>query len=155
MVAKSRTTNGTPKKGRRKERDWKPIFIRELATSGNISHSCAMTNIPRKTAYNNRDSDPDFRAAWDEAIAIAVDFLEGEARRRAVEGTLKPIYQGGKLVGEVREFSDTLLIFLLKAQNPMKYRDNISVRHSGGTSQTHIYLPDSLEGLSGKAASNG
>ena len=53
------------------------------------------------------------------------------ARRRAAEGTLKPVYQGGKLVGEIREFSDTLLIFLLKGKRPEVYRENVKVEHSG------------------------
>jgi hypothetical protein len=41
-----------------------------------------------------------------------------EAWRRAVKGCRKPVYQGGQLVGYVREFSDLLLIFLIKAARP-------------------------------------
>jgi hypothetical protein len=44
-------------------------------------------------------------------------------------------------VGKVREYSDTLTIFLLKAHAPDKYRDNAKVEHSGTIAQTHIYLP--------------
>ena len=53
--------------------------------------------------------------------------LEPEAIRRAVEGVEKPVYQGGELVGYVREYSDTLLIFLLKGGKPHKYRENIKI----------------------------
>jgi len=68
-----------------------------------------------------------FAAAWDEALEIATGSLELEARRRAQKGVLEPVYYKGKKVGAVRKYSDTLLIFLLKAHRPDKYRDN--VRH--------------------------
>lgn len=71
---------------------------------------------------------------------MAVERMENEARRRAVEGTLRPVFHGGAQVGEVREYSDTLLIFLLKAHDP-KYRDKQQIEYSGGVAQTHIYLP--------------
>ena len=66
--------------------------------------------------------------------------MEAEARRRGVEGTLKPVFYKGEECGQVREYSDTLLIFLLKAHDP-KYRDRQQVEHSGSVVQTHIYLP--------------
>lgn len=49
--------------------------------------------------------------------------MEAEAWRRGKTGVLKPVYQGGKKVGSVREYSDTLLIFMLKGTRPEKYRD--------------------------------
>ena len=58
-----------------------------------------------------------------------MDDLELEARRRAVEGTERPVfYQGGE-VGYVREYSDTLLIFLLKAHRPNKFRERVEHEH--------------------------
>lgn len=57
------------------------------------------------------------------------DLLEDEAQRRARDGTQKPIYQGGKKVGIVNEYSDTLLIFLLKARRRGKFGDK--VQHGG------------------------
>ncbi len=41
--------------------------------------------------------------------------------RRAVDGVDEPVYQGGKKVGSITRYSDTLLIFLLKA-NRDKFR---------------------------------
>jgi hypothetical protein len=46
--------------------------------------------------------------------------------RRGVTGYDKPVYQQGRLVGTVREYSDTLLIFALKARAPDRYRE---IRH--------------------------
>jgi hypothetical protein len=62
---------------------------------------------------------------------LAVGALEDEALRRAVEGVEEPVYQGGKQVGVIRKYSDALLMFLLKAARPEKYRENYSIRHDG------------------------
>lgn len=139
-MAPKRTPNRTPKKG-----DWKPRFIQELARRGNVSLAAAKAKIGRQYAYQARGADAAFKAAWDEAVEISTELMEEEARRRAVEGTLRPVFQGGKLVGKVKEYSDTLLIFLLKARKPDKYRDRQSVEHSGSVVQTHVYLPPKNE----------
>ncbi|OOQ57160.1 hypothetical protein BC343_16705 [Mucilaginibacter pedocola] len=41
----------------------------------------------------------------------------------AIHGTDKPVYHGGKLIGKVKDYSDTLLMFLLKAKRPETYKD--------------------------------
>ena len=50
--------------------------------------------------------------------------MEGEARRRAVDGVEEPVgwYQG-KPGGLVRKYSDRLLVLLLKAWIPERYKD--------------------------------
>lgn len=53
--------------------------------------------------------------------------LEDEARRRAFEGFDKPIVHQGVITDTVKEYSDTLAIFLLKAHFPEKYRERSSV----------------------------
>lgn len=124
MAKRKKTIRTTPKK------DWKPAFIQELCRTGNISLSADKANISRSHTYLARKEDAAFDAACVEAIEISGEYMEGEARRRAVEGTLRPVFQGGKLVGKVREYSDTLLIFLLKAHNP-KYRDTSRMEVAG------------------------
>jgi hypothetical protein len=111
--------------------DWKAVFLKALAKSGVVTTACRKAKIGRTTAYKVRDEDIDLAAAWDDALDQAADVMEEEAHRRAVEGVLKPIYQGGKKVGSVREYSDTLLIFQLKAARPEKYRERSDIRHSG------------------------
>lgn len=123
-----RTANSTP------EKDWKPIFLQELARTGNVSTAAKKAKIGRRTAYGARLSDEVFAEAWKECLDIAVELLEEEARRRAAEGCDRPVYQGGKLVGKVREYSDVLLIFLLKAHRPDKYRENSRVVVAGDAS---------------------
>jgi hypothetical protein len=42
--------------------------------------------------------------------------VAGEAVRRAKDGYIKPVFHQGVKVGEVREYSDVLLMFMLKAR---------------------------------------
>ena len=60
--------------------------------------------------------------------------MEREAYRRAVKGVEKPVYRGGQLVGTIREYSDSLLMFLLRARRPELYRDHSRVERTRGDS---------------------
>jgi len=74
---------------------------------------------------------PSFRELW-HAARDAGEFLrkelrESEAHERAVEGWDEPVYQRGAQVGSIRRFDNRLLEFLLKADNPGKYREQSQV----------------------------
>lgn len=105
----------------------KKRFLEEFRVHGNVSKACLTIGIVRRRVYDWRECDVEFAAAFAEAEIEATDHMEAEMYRRAVVGTEKPVYQGKELVGTIREFSDTLLIFMLKARNPAKYRDNVRV----------------------------
>lgn len=68
----------------------------------------------KRTAYKWRAADPAFAQAWQAAQADSTAALEREALRRALSGTQKPVYRGGELVGHITEYSDQMLMFLLK-----------------------------------------
>jgi hypothetical protein len=115
----------------------KGVFLTRLAECANITDACRAADIPRRTAYNAKAADEKFAASWQEAIDTYIDDrLEAEADRRAVEGVRKkkftkngePIMdtETGKQYEE-REYSDTLLIFRLKALRPDVYREKSSV----------------------------
>ena len=91
---------------------------------GDVKVSGTVRNTSEKT-YDN------IKIAWEEALEQAVDLLEGEARRRAT-GINRDVWYAGEVVGTERAYSDTLLIFLLKAHRPAKFRDNVKVEHSAG-----------------------
>lgn len=129
----------------------KSEFLSEFARTGNISVACQRTGTARATAYAWRAQDADFAAAWLEAELQATEVLEEEARRRASDGLIRKKFDKGKPIIDLetgeqyveREYSDTLLIFLLKARNPEKYRERTDVRGSlavtGGV--TISYMP--------------
>jgi hypothetical protein len=143
--------NATPKKPPR----WVKGFLAALSTTGNVSAACEASHIDRTTAYRLRDDDKGFAAAWASALDEAADLLEEEARRRAYQGVQRLKFDRGRLItipligadgkpvkdaetGEIvmvpyveHEYSDTLLIFLLKGARPDVYRERTDVRHSG------------------------
>lgn len=106
-------------------------FILALAKTGNVSAACKKAKISRQTVYVHKREDPAFAELWREAEDIYVEVLEAEADRRAKTGTLKPVFYKGEQVGQVREYSDTLLMFRLKALRPDKYRERADINHSG------------------------
>lgn len=99
-------------------------FLERFAETGSVSAASKHAGVTRNVHARWKAKNRAFSAAWDTAQGIAIDLVEGECRRRAVEGTLEPVYHGGRPVGAIRKYSDLLLIFLLKAMKPEKYRDN-------------------------------
>ena len=116
-------------------------FVDALCETGMVRKACAAAGISRRTAYYWRHSRAEFARAWDEALKVAVANLEDEALRRAVEGVDRPVFYEGEVVGAVREYSDVLLIFLMKAANPNKYRDRVALTgEDGGPVQTEVVV---------------
>jgi hypothetical protein len=109
----------------------KPAVLAAFRGCANITRACQIADICRDTFYRWLKEDPEFRAAYEDSREEAIQVLEDEAVRRAYEGVERPVYQGGKKVGVVQEYSDTLLIFLLKGARPQKYRDNMRQEVTG------------------------
>jgi hypothetical protein len=121
------------------EKAWQKKFITRLCQTGNISAACRKAKITRQGAYQSRDADELFKAAWDEALIISTEALELEARRRAAIGVQEPVFHQGMQVALVRKYSDTLLIFLLKAHKPEMYRERVEASHSGEVTIRVLY----------------
>ena len=107
---------------------WEKAFLAQLRLTGVVTQACDAAQIARHAVYDRRQNDPDFAKAWDEAREMAADRLEQEAVRRAVDGINKPVFYQGEIVGFEKEYSDTLLVLLLKAAKPDKYRERSDIR---------------------------
>lgn len=109
-------------------------FLAAVAECGRPTQVCRDLRIHYPTIHALKRDDPDFKIAFDQAMAQAYDGFEDEARRRAFEGYLKPVYQQGMRVGEVREFSDALAMMMLKAGKPEAYnpKTELQLDHKGG-----------------------
>ena len=107
--------------------DTKSRFIRQLAMTGNVTTSAEAVGVARHMVYEWRKQDPSFARKWEEALAIAVDALAMEARRRALDGVEEVRYFQGEPIGTIRKYSDQLLMFLLRAYDPETF---ISIRDS-------------------------
>src|SRR6185436_13760868 len=102
-------------------------FLSGYVRVANVSGAAALAGIDRGTHYDWLNNDPDYKKAFEYAKDDAADALEQELRRRAIEGTPRPVYQGGRRVGFITEHSDSLGMFLLKGARPEKYRDRFEV----------------------------
>lgn len=112
----------------------KALFLSALRESGNATHAARVAELDRRTAFRIRKRDPEFAKAWEDALDVAADGLEAEARRRAVEGVERPVFGRSGPIGTVRDYSDLLLIFLLKGARPEKYRERRDVQARIGVS---------------------
>lgn len=108
-------------------------FLIALGSGASVTRAAVIAGWSRQSAYNYRKDDEEFAAEWDEAVEEGTDLLEDEARRRATEGLVQYKFDkhGDPLQNPVtggpyfeRQYSDTLLIVLLKSRRPNKYRDN-------------------------------
>lgn len=100
-------------------------FLNALLRGRTVKAAAEEMGVDRTLLYHWRKADESFARRWNlaqqTASTIPNDPLEAEAERRAVHGIEKPVYRGGSLVGHTREYSDTMLMFLLKARYPEKY----------------------------------
>lgn len=120
-------------------------FLAAYAACGNIAQAARLAKIHRSDHFRWVKQSEKYAQAFTEAQDEAVEQLEAEARRRAFAGIRKPVIYKGELcyrraynpatckvenVGGplvLREYSDVLLIFLLKGMRPEKYRDNVNL----------------------------
>jgi hypothetical protein len=100
-------------------------FIAAYAECGTITRAAEIAGIERATHYKWLKEDPLYAKACEDAYEQAGERLEEEARRRAVEGVKKNVYYQGQPCGVNTEYSDTLLIFLLKGAKPEKYQERV------------------------------
>lgn len=99
------------------------LFFKQLAKTCNVTKSAAAIGVSRQHVHHLRRTKPEFAKDWDNAIEQATDALEEAARGRAMDGYQRPVYQRGELVGYETCYSDALMITLLKAHRPGKFRD--------------------------------
>lgn len=109
----------------------KKKFLEAYQVIGSIDRTCKHIGMVPRTFYHWRSGDEKFKEEFEKAKANVLTMLEDEAFRRAVHGVQKPVYQGGSCVGFVTEYSDTLLIVLLKANDPQKYKDRFAGELTG------------------------
>ena len=89
--------------------DWAGRFCEVFAATGNVRLAAGAAGVSRDAPYKRARRSPAFAARWERAREDAIDTLEAEARRRALTG------------------SDTLLMFLLRAHRPERYRETLRI----------------------------
>ncbi len=122
-------TDGHVKKGEETLTDPQRAFLAVYGEMGVIRRACKVAGVGRSSHYEWMEDNPAYRAAFEAAKEDAADALEAEVYRRAVKGVKKAVgWYKGVAGGYVREYSDLLLMFQLKALRPEKYRERVDVR---------------------------
>jgi len=105
------------------------LFLERLATGLTVGGAAKAAGIARRTAYNRREADKEFAAAWDDAYEEGSDAIVDALVRRAMHGVpRKQYYQGVEIDGsEYREFSDALLLAAAKARRPEQFRERYDI----------------------------
>jgi len=113
------------------------VFLIAFAAHANVSRACAVAMVSRTQVYEWM-KDANFKTRYGMAEEDANDALEYSAHIRAVEGVDEPLVSVGKIVRDdsgqpimMKKYSDQLLITLLKARLPHKYKDKQQVELSG------------------------
>ena len=123
-------------------------FLAAYESCGSVLHAARAAGIDRHTHYDwlrePGENGKRYRRRFRQSKKYATDALEVEARRRAVEGVNEPVIYKGELAGiwvnkqgdrvpegtrgakfvplTVKKFSDVLLMALMNANNPKKFR---------------------------------
>lgn len=100
------------------------IFLDVLRRTGKIVQAAQAAGYADSSYLRKvRKKDDDFATDWDEALEAGMDRLEDEAVRRGVEGVEEPVFYRGDIVGYKLNYSDQLLMFMLKANRPDKFAE--------------------------------
>lgn len=110
----------------------KAKFLANLATGNSVKVAAEAAGVHRRTVYDWRDQDAEFRLAWEDAVHGSIEVLEDEVRRRALDPTDKQ--------------SHLLLMFLVKKHKP-EYRDNFKteVKVTQDTVKEFDFSPEEME----------
>lgn len=124
---------------------WVPVFLAQLREAPNVSAAARASGVSREAAYAYRDRNPEFAFQWDDALGESTDELIGELYRRARHGTRRPVFYLGEKCGAIREYSDTLGIFLAKSHRPEVYGTKVDVTSNGKTIKAYMgFEPDDV-----------
>lgn len=102
-----------PKRSKKGRRDWKPQWLAAYQSHGTAKAASEVIGVNECTPYEARNRDPEFAKAWDALENETTKLLEETLYQRALNG------------------DTTAAIFMLKARRPAKYREALSVKHSG------------------------
>lgn len=95
------------------EQNQKARYLRALGKTGTLTAGCRAARCSPHTVYKWREHDTAFSIQERDTREAFADLLEEKAVKRATQ-----------------DDSDTLLIFLLKAVRPEKFRERVQLQHA-------------------------
>jgi hypothetical protein len=121
-------------------------FLQAFARTCHIGRASEIAGVDRSTHYTWLNASNDYRKAFEDAREMAVDVLSDEAVRRAAGGVYRKVFNRGDPVidpatGEQHcevQFSDQLLMFVLRGLKPEVFRERSQVEVNGGMDYAEI-----------------
>jgi hypothetical protein len=118
----------TPRPGSREagvleQQQRQDAFLAAFVEHATVTAAAHAAGIARRTHYWWLETDEGYAKRFKDADDQVTEALEAEAKRRAHVGVSEPVFYKGEAVGTIQKYSDTLLIFLLKARRPDVYRE--------------------------------
>ncbi|MCK5425570.1 MAG: hypothetical protein KAI89_09360 [Emcibacter sp.] len=92
------------------------VFLEVLQQTGNVTKATTKAGLDRSLVYRRRNSHPEFRAKWQNAMDQALDYLEAYLWDKAMGKDANDM-PDGQVVDE------KIAIFLLKAHRPEIFGD--------------------------------
>lgn len=105
---------------------WEEALDKALKIIGQtckIRKACEAAGFSYIELLRRRKVDPEFEKKFQAAYDEGLQSLEDECVRRAFEGVEKPVFFQGVQCGNVQEYSDGMMMFLLKGGRPEKFKD--------------------------------
>ena len=113
-------------------------FLEHFAATLNVTAAAKLAGVGRSTVYRLRERDRTFAEAWREAEAEAIDKLEAQAYRFAMEGAEERTYDGnGKLVSRRVREDPASAARLLAAHRPALYSERHRLEIGGHVDVEH------------------
>ena len=92
-------------------KNWRDLFLAELAVSSNVSAAARKVGVETSRVYKARRAEPEFYRAWQEALAEGYDNLEMDLLRRLRIGEMT----GGGPTKARRKYDNAIAFRLLAA----------------------------------------
>jgi hypothetical protein len=112
-------------------------FLAAYIRCARINQAAETARVAKQSHYNWLEESEEYRQAFRRTHAMIADLAEDACVERAIFGVEKPVlYQGehvclnGKPLFE-RQYSDQLLLALLRRLKPQEYREHTAVEISG------------------------
>lgn len=101
-------------------------YLENLQEHGQRGRAAKYIGTNTRRVTNERKKDKEFDEACQEAILLFRESCEDELKKRAFEGVEEPVFYQGVETATQTRYSDSLLQFYMKANDP-KYREKVKV----------------------------
>ncbi|WP_240704700.1 hypothetical protein [Croceicoccus sediminis] len=115
-------------------------FIAALAATGSVTQAAREIGASLEALYRlrARGGAEGFARAWDKAVDLGMARLEDTALIRAMEGDLRPVVSGGKVVAWYRRHNDALTMFMLRHRRAHRYGSDAERAEANGPDEQEI-----------------